>query len=138
MFENVVHRSISWGECDPAGIVFYPRFFEMFDDATAALLEAASGMTRAELIRHHDVLGWPMVKTSAEFRAPASYDDRVSIHTAVKRIGRSSFDIEHLLKRDATICVIGRETRVWARHGPATKPVEAIPMPADLRARLEA
>ena len=30
-----VHRrdvQIQWGDCDPANIVYYPRYFEMFDD----------------------------------------------------------------------------------------------------------
>ncbi len=33
---------ITWGDYDPAGIVFYPRFFSLFDEATAALPEGAS------------------------------------------------------------------------------------------------
>ena len=44
---------IKWGDCDPAGIVFYPQFFAMFDEATGFLFQAASGMTRTTLIRHY-------------------------------------------------------------------------------------
>ena len=36
MFSNTRHRTIEWGDCDPAGIVFNPRYFEWFDAATAA------------------------------------------------------------------------------------------------------
>src|ERR1017187_5514616 len=32
---------IEWGDCDPAGIVFYPRYFEIFDASTSALFERA-------------------------------------------------------------------------------------------------
>ena len=32
---------IEWGDCDPAGIVFYPRYFAMFDASTSYLFEAA-------------------------------------------------------------------------------------------------
>ena len=37
---------IEWGDCDPAGIVYYPRYFAFFDASTSALLERALGMTK--------------------------------------------------------------------------------------------
>ena len=40
---------IEWGLCDPAGIVFNSRFFEMFDQATWLLFERALVVPRAEL-----------------------------------------------------------------------------------------
>ena len=39
--------TIEWGQCDPAGIVFNSRFFEMFDFSTWMLFEAALGVKRA-------------------------------------------------------------------------------------------
>ena len=36
---------IEWGHCDPAGIVFYPRYMEMFDHSTTLLIEQALGKT---------------------------------------------------------------------------------------------
>ena len=40
---------IEWGDCDPAGIVFYPRYFEWFDACAAALFEDA-GFLRGDLV----------------------------------------------------------------------------------------
>ena len=40
LLTNTAHR-IEWGDCDPAGIVFYPRYFEMFDGSTTALFSSA-------------------------------------------------------------------------------------------------
>ena len=37
-----------WGDCDPAGIVFYPRYFAMFDHSTVLLIEAALGIRKLE------------------------------------------------------------------------------------------
>ncbi len=37
--------TIEWGDCDPAGIVFYPRYFAMFDASTAALFAVAGAAT---------------------------------------------------------------------------------------------
>ena len=39
--------TVEWGHCDPAGIVFNSRFFEMFDISTWMLFEAALGVKRA-------------------------------------------------------------------------------------------
>ena len=39
-------RKVRFEHCDPAGIVFYPRYFAMFDASTALLLERATGMKK--------------------------------------------------------------------------------------------
>jgi 4-hydroxybenzoyl-CoA thioesterase len=137
MFRNSHSITIEWGDCDPAGIVFYPRYFAMFDAATAFLLESASGLTRAQLIAHYGILGWPMVDTRAVFLKPASFDDRIVIDTEVTRLGRSSFDVAHRLMKDSVLCVEATETRVWARRKMEPDGIESIPLPAELRANLE-
>ena len=50
MLTNTRTVRIEWGDCDPAGIVFYPRFFAMFDTSTTALFERALGMTKYRFI----------------------------------------------------------------------------------------
>ena len=48
---ELAHR-IRFSDCDPAGIVFNPRFFEFFDRNTWMLFDAALGVTaRAALHR---------------------------------------------------------------------------------------
>ena len=56
---------IGWGDCDPAGIIFYPRYFEIFDAATSALFERALGLTKLELIKIHNIVGFPLARTRA-------------------------------------------------------------------------
>jgi 4-hydroxybenzoyl-CoA thioesterase len=131
MFASVYRYTIQWGDCDPAGIVFYPRFSAIFDEATAYLLEVASGMTRSELIRHYGILGWPMVSAATEFRATATFDDKIAVHTSVQRLGTSSMIFAHELRRGEIVCVSATETRVWSAHGTGGKP-----LPDSLRARL--
>src|SRR6266850_2437331 len=45
---------VEWGHCDPAGIVFHPRFIEYFDWCCVLLLESATGMTKAEMGKVYD------------------------------------------------------------------------------------
>ena len=46
MLVNSRQVEIEFGDCDPAGIVYYPNYFRMFDAATAHLFEAALGMKK--------------------------------------------------------------------------------------------
>ena len=50
-FTNSRTVRIEWGDCDPAGIIFYPRYFEIFDASTAALFERALGITKRDVLR---------------------------------------------------------------------------------------
>ena len=90
---------IEWGDCDPAGIVFYPRYFAMFDASTAFLFAQALGMRKAAMIRRFGIVGIPMVDTRARFYTPSAFGDEVSLETRVTTFRRSSFDVHHRLLR---------------------------------------
>ncbi len=69
-----VHRrdvQIQWGDCDPANIVYYPRYFAMFDDSTSIMFEAA-GFSKQELVKKYGLVGIPMVDTRAKFYIPSN------------------------------------------------------------------
>jgi 4-hydroxybenzoyl-CoA thioesterase len=113
MLVNTHEVEIEFGDCDPAGIVFYPNYFRMFDAATARLFEAALGMKKIAWTRRFGIVGIPMVDTSAKFIKPVRFGDVVRIESAVQAFRRSSFDVEHRLFNGGELAVEGRETRVW-------------------------
>ena len=133
LFANSLTRRIEWGDCDPAGIVFNPRFFAFFDDATAMLI-AAAGWPLARAVASFAVLGWPLVATRAAFRLPCSHGEIVTITSRFADLGRSSFDVQHVLDRDGVVCVEGFETRVWSRRDPDTGLIRSAPLPPEVRA----
>ena len=137
MLTNTRRLVIEWGDCDPAGIVFYPRYFAMFDASTATLFSSALGMTKKAMLRHYDVVGFPMVDTRATFRAPCAFGDEVRIESAVTEFRRASFDVHHrLLRDDGALAVEGFETRVWVgRHPDKPDGIKALPIPEELVAR---
>ena len=90
MLTNRRDVRIVWGDCDPAGIVFYPRYFEMFDTSTTALFERALGMTKFQFVKAYNSVGYPMVDTRARFLLPTRYGDDVVIETAI--IGQKGKD----------------------------------------------
>lgn len=106
--------TVEWGQCDPAGIVFNPRFFEMFDTTTWLLFEAALGVKPDALARNYGIVGIALVDARANFLKPAKFGDVIEIASRVKEFRRTSFDVEHRLSIDGHIAVEGAETRVWA------------------------
>ncbi|TGG90676.1 acyl-CoA thioesterase [Natronospirillum operosum] len=117
MLTNRVNRTIEWGDCDPAGIVFYPRYFAFFDDATGQLF-AAAGFPKYEMTQRFDIVGIPMVDTRSKFYIPSRYGDEVVIESTVTEFRRSSFDVTHRLYKGEALAVEGFETRVWVRSAP--------------------
>lgn len=137
MFANARKWTVEWGDCDAAGIVFFPRFWAAFDTSTSRLIEVAAGQKSAEIFRLHGIIGWPMVDMSARFVRPASFGDTVEITTTVTRVGRTSIAFDHSLTLDGELCVEASEVRVWA--GPradGAAGIEAQAIPAKLAARL--
>ena len=124
---------IEWGDCDPAGIVFYPRYFAMFDSSTSALVEQALGMRKYEAQRTFDFAGFPLVSTRAKFLIANRYGEDLVIETQVGEVRRSSFDIVHRLLKNGALTVDASETRVWV--GPFAAPrggFRAQPIPSEV------
>ena len=137
MFTTTRTTRIEWGDCDPAGIIFYARYFDIFDVSTTMLLERALGMNKIAYLKAYDFLGHPLVETRARFLLPTRFGDDVTIETAIAACGRSSFKIEHRLTKDGALAVEGFETRVWVVRDPADpKRMQAQPSPAEVVARL--
>lgn len=123
---------VQWGDCDPAGIVFFPRYFEWFDACTAALFERV-GLKKAAMLERYDIVGIPLVDARARFIAPSTYGDQVVIDTAVTAWRRSSFDVQHRLLRGDTVAVEGFETRVWTgRDRAAASGLTSRQIPAEV------
>ncbi|MFT8242828.1 acyl-CoA thioesterase [Roseomonas sp. BN140053] len=128
---------IEWGDCDAAGIVFYPRYFQMFDTSTGLLLQRATGMRKSAMLRHYAMVGIPMVDTRAKFHRPSTFGDPVRIDSRITAVHRSSFEVEHrLLHEGDVLAVEGFETRVWVgRHPDDPARIKAQPIPEEVIAR---
>jgi len=136
---GLVHRRtfhIEWGQCDPAGIVFYPRYMEMFDTGTAQLF-THTGLSAAEIRGVYGIIGLPLVEQGAKFLLPCRFDDEVTVESEAGEWGRASFVVKHrILKRDR-LAVEGFEKRVWAAADP-NRPgqIRAVAIPREVIACL--
>jgi 4-hydroxybenzoyl-CoA thioesterase len=116
-----VRVQVGWGDCDPAGIVFYPRFYAWMD-TVSHVLAREMGIPRESMIPPgSDMYGFPVVRTQAQYLSPARMDDVLEVRTWVARVGRSSLSLRHEIVRiepdgAETPIAHGREDRVFISH----------------------
>jgi 4-hydroxybenzoyl-CoA thioesterase len=139
-FRSVVRRfacEVQWGDCDPAGIIFYPTYFKWMDSASWALV-AAAGYAAKRMRAEH--VAMPLVSANCQFEHPAAQGDRCEVRSRIARFGGKSFVVAHeIVRDDGTVLARGTETRVWGRHvnGPGT-PLRGEAIPEDLKTGLRA
>ncbi len=123
---------LQWGECDPAGIIFYPTYFRWFDAATWNMF-ALAGYHAKRMRAEHRAL--PLVAADCEFKHPAEQEDRCEVRSRIARWGGKSFTVGHeVVRTDGILLATGSETRVWGRYasGPGT-PLKGEPIAAELK-----
>ena len=121
---------VQWGDCDPAGIVYFPRYFEWFDASTMALFEQA-GLPKAVMLARYNIAGILLVEARSRFMKPSTFGDRVVIESRVTGWRRSSFDVGHKLFRGGDLAVEYFETRVWVERTPGGA-IKSRAIPADV------
>ena len=128
---------VHWGDCDPAGIVFYPTYFRWIDAASWALFEMA-GYGPQWMREQH--MAMPLVAAECQFVAPAAHGDRCEVRSRIARFGGKSFVVEHdIVRADGSVVAKAKETRVWGRYvdGPGT-PMKGEPIPDEVKQRFRA
>ncbi len=138
MLTNRQNIRIEWGDCDPAGIVYFPRYFEFFDACTRALFERA-GLFKRDMLKTYEIAGIPVVDVKASFKIPSRFGDDVAVDSSVMKWGTSSFVVRHLLMRGDAIAIECFETRVWAAHRKGDpERLEARSIPDAIKAKFDA
>ena len=85
------HR-IRFSECDPAGIVFYPQYFILFNDLLEAWIDGLLPVGFVGYIEKHR-FGLPTVRLESDFRAISRMGDDVTLGLEVVRLGGKSLTL---------------------------------------------
>jgi YbgC/YbaW family acyl-CoA thioester hydrolase len=128
---------VHWGDCDPAGIIFYPTYFRWMDAACWAMF-AGAGYDAKRMRAEH--LAMPLVSAECQFLHPAEQDDRCEVRSRIAHLGGKSFSVAHEVQRaDGMALARGTEKRVWAKfdNGPGTR-LRGVEIPGELKARFRA
>jgi len=128
---SVSHR-IEWGECDSAGIVYYPNFYRWFDQAAHELFRLAGYSVMSMRSQGRDVL---LVETGCKYKLPGYYDDLVEISTVVASASGKIVRLAHECRREGELLCEGFEVRAYADISTPTA-LKAVPMPDEMIAAL--
>jgi 4-hydroxybenzoyl-CoA thioesterase len=121
--------NVRFGDCDPAGLVYYPVIFHYFHIAMEEFFAARCSMSYARLMSEERI-GFPTVNAQNEFFVPIVYGDEIEIEVSVSRVGNSSVTFEYAARRasDGTLCARSAQVQV-AMNLDTRRPVQ---VPADL------
>jgi 4-hydroxybenzoyl-CoA thioesterase len=123
---------VRFGDCDPAGIVFYPRYFEMFNNLVEDWHREALQFSFSEIVTTRS-WGLPTVHLEADFVAPTRFGEVLSASLSVREIGATSVSLDILLQApDGADRVRGKVVLVWIDR----RVTRSIPIPDEVRARL--
>ena len=123
---------IEWGDCDPAQIVHFPRYFAYFDACTAGLFKRV-GLPKRKMLKTYGIIGIPLVDVRASFTAPSRFSDTVVVESEVTEWRRSSFSVRHRLFNKGVLAVECFEVRVWAAASAADpERIEGKPVPREV------
>ena len=83
------HRiAVEFRDCDPAGIVFFPRYFEMANAVVERFFASELGCPFAAVVAGGN--GVPTARIGAEFLRPSRLGEELDFALRVTRVGRTS------------------------------------------------
>lgn len=131
-------KVIGFGDCDPAQIVYYPRFFEMFDRNTEEMFRS-HGVIWQKLHGDGEFSGMPLLDIHTNFKARVPMGETIEIQSWVDEFRGKTFLVRHEIYNGDVLCCESRELRAYVIFDSRTEAgVRAVPMPEDLQARLSA
>ncbi|MBP6902588.1 MAG: acyl-CoA thioesterase [Burkholderiaceae bacterium] len=131
-----IHRvEVCFGDCDPAGIVFFPNFSKWMDTASLAFFMACGIPPWRELVKTRGIIGTPLLEIHTRFLKPATYGETLEVHTSVESWAAKTFRQRHVVRRGDDVLCEGTEVRAFCMRDPADPDrIKAIPVPEDLKA----
>ena len=88
------HVRIRFAHVDPAGIVFYARYFEIINMVLEDWFRDGIGHDFG-ILNERDRVGIPLLHIEADFMRPSFLNDIVEFRLTVEKIGNSSFTINY-------------------------------------------
>lgn len=124
---------IEFNHCDPAGMVFFPRYFEMLNSQVENFFRDVLDYPFERMVLA-DGNGVPTVHFGIDFRHPSRLGELVRFELAVTRLGGRSVDLCHTARGpDGTLRLEAVQRLVWVT--PAGRSAE---WPEPLRRKLAA
>jgi 4-hydroxybenzoyl-CoA thioesterase len=122
---------VEFNHCDPAGIMFYPRYFEMVNSVVENYFREVAGHSFAAMMAAGQ--GVPTARLETEFHVPTRLGEVLDWRLVVTRLGGSSAGFTVEAWCGDTHRVTARLVLVWVEAGGRPRP-----WPEAIRARISA
>ncbi len=133
--KTVIHTiHVEFGDCDPAGIVWFPNFFRWIDAASRRFFIDCGVPPWHETEKTMGVFGTPLVDTHSKFVKTASYGDTLAIHVSVTEWREKSFVQTYRIMRGEDLIMECEEVRIFAaRRTDGKNGIRAVAIPLEIR-----
>ena len=123
--------TVHFGDCDPAGIVFYPNFHRWMDAASLSFFMQRGVLPWHELERTRGIVGTPLLEIHTRFVNASRYPDELVFKTHVETWHRKAFVQKHVVMRGDELICEGEETRIFVVREAGK--LRSIAVPDDIR-----
>jgi len=133
MKKSIFHHQVTFSDCDPAHMAYYPRILEWFDWSTEHLFRSV-GLHWDQMFGRNGMNGLPLLDIAVQFKYPSRFGDKLAIETWIDAFEGRKFTVKHILRNGPHIGAECREYRAWAMEDPTgQKKIKAIPVPEEVR-----
>jgi 4-hydroxybenzoyl-CoA thioesterase len=108
-------QRVEFNHCDPAGIVFYPRYFEMLNSTVENFFRAEVGYPFEAMMAAGE--GVPTARTEVNFHAPSRLGEVLDWRLGVTRLGRAAVDFRVTVHSGDSHRLTADLTLVFVKHG---------------------
>lgn len=134
MNEVFVHdQLVRFAHCDPAAIVYFPRFFDMAHTVMEDWFAQGVGLSMPDMIRNRRI-GTPTVTIQCDFVKALRMGEMLRFELRVTKIGRSSIQLDYRGLHDGELHLHIVQTIAFAD----LDAMQSVPIPEDIRGRVEA
>ena len=126
---------VLFGDCDPAGIVFFPNFSKWMDASSLNFFMRCGVPPWRELVHTRGIIGTRLLEIHTRVMRPATDGQTLEIDTSVVEWGAKVFTHRHVVRRGNDILCEGTEKRAFCiRHPDDPDRIKAIGVPEDIQA----
>ena len=131
---KTMNVEIRFGDCDPAGIVFFPRYHRWIDAASLHFFMECGVPPWHELEHTTGIIGTPLLEHHARVHKSATYGEKLLISTQIEEWRRKVFLQKHVITRGDDLICESLETRIFVvRDAQDRRRIHGVPVPEDIR-----
>ena len=132
---NEQEMEVRWGDCDAAGIVYHPRYFDLFTDGRVALLKKF-GLPYQKTFQEQDIVV-VAVEASCRYRKNLKPEEKYIIRTTLSSLGRTRMVFDYVITKleDSSTAAEGKTVHAYVDN--TGKPFDLKKKHPDLWAKLE-